>query len=100
MKTIRIFGMYQGREWWKEFVCYGNRNTKICDECKLKFKCFTELERIDVSAKELPFPVYSVYELDTERLIEYIVPAVKIKIVKDGWKTKAQTDFKHPIKGY
>jgi len=95
MKTIRVVGKTgDGRNWWKEFHCYGTKNVDdVCEDCMLKFACFTDRDNIEVDVEELPIRRMDNIEADT--IADFITPTIKVAIRedKDGHK-KVQMNFK------
>lgn len=95
MKIIRITGkLSDGREWWKEFHCHGTKNIdEVCEDCILKFACFTDRDKIEVEAKDLPIKRMDNIEADT--IADYLTPTIKVAVREDkSGKKKVQMNFK------
>ena len=96
MITIKIVGKTSNNlEWYKEFHCYGYKNAdEICEDCILKFQCFSGREKIEISSADLP--VHSFDNIDVAVLADAIVPTIKVAIRenKDGYK-RAKVNFKN-----
>jgi hypothetical protein len=93
MKTIHIFGINKSsKRWYKEFNCFGDKHPDLlCGACNLRFKCFTERENIEISAKEFPFEINYSSEMNAEKLAKYIAPTVKIDVIDIGGKMHVRT---------
>jgi len=93
--TIKIIGKTSdGRDWYKEYHCYGYKNAdEICEDCILKFQCFSGREKMEIPVADLTVKHFA--NIDVAVIADTITPTVKVTIRedKDG-KKRAKVNFK------
>lgn len=76
MKKLVIIGKaVSGRGWTKIFLCFGNeRSIKLCEQCKLRFECFSGREDIKIELDKLEHNYCEPSEIDAGSIVKFIKP--------------------------
>ena len=99
-RIIRVLGDGKERdrkiEHYKDFHCYGRLNVDdVCTNCRLRFRCFTDREYIEIPIKDLR--KRSLNSVTIKTIVNQFSDLVVKFTTDDGGRGHAKIDFNEVV---